>query len=177
MSRGVTVYPNSGIHSESLLPHLDSLESYLATLDATPGPHFARPPTLGPLRPNLEFLERQCMNFVKKMVRAQVPKTPGKQYDSYIESITNKKGDECDERLLPPEWRDWRLKLRTGCDSLIEVVWEVANEYNPAGFGSLLRGKLEERWCDCGCSTDSLADVRLFLSTTRARLKRARAGL
>ncbi|KAG8914153.1 hypothetical protein FRC01_004198, partial [Tulasnella sp. 417] len=60
---------------------------------------------------------------------------------------------------------------------IVDTLWEVANEFNPSGYGAVLRDKLENKWCDCGCSTDHLAEVcepaviedeRVFGHRTRA---------
>lgn len=34
---------------------------------------------------------------------------------------------------FPPEWQDWRTKVREGYDRMVETLWEVANELNVRG--------------------------------------------
>jgi RNA polymerase II-associated protein 3 len=38
-------------------------------------------------------------------------------------------------------------------------LWKVAREFDPRGYGLILREKLTDKWCDCGCSTDHLGEV------------------
>ena len=38
-------------------------------------------------------------------------------------------------------------------------MWRVAREFDVRGYGLVLRQKLVEKWCECGCSTDHLGEV------------------
>lgn len=42
---------------------------------------------------------------------------------------------------------------------MASTLWKVAREFSPSGYGLLLREKLTEKWCECGCSTDHLGEV------------------
>lgn len=163
LARDVEICPHRGVHSHRLMQYLPQLESHLASLQAGSPPRFAKPQALGILGPKFDLVERHCLNRVKRMLTSQSQGTPGAQYDSYVESITRNKPNALDESQLPPSWRDWRLKIRVGFELLSETVWEVANEFDPTGFGGVLRDKLENKWCDCGCSTDHLGEVSVLL--------------
>ncbi|RPD54825.1 hypothetical protein L227DRAFT_555742 [Lentinus tigrinus ALCF2SS1-6] len=54
---------------------------------------------------------------------------------------------------------DWQEKVREGYDRLCELLYRIASEFDVRGYGLLLREKLTEKWCDCGCSTDHLSEV------------------
>lgn len=56
-------------------------------------------------------------------------------------------------------WSDWRRKVRFGYERLVETLWHVANEFDVRGYGMVLREKLVNKWCECGCSTDHLGEV------------------
>jgi len=43
--------------------------------------------------------------------------------------------------------------------ALCTLLWTVANEFEPSGYGLILREKLINKWCECGCSTDHLGEV------------------
>lgn len=58
-----------------------------------------------------------------------------------------------------PSWVDWRTKLRIGYARLTDTLWNVAREFNVRGYGHVLREKLIDKWCVCGCSTDHLGEV------------------
>ncbi|KAF9557106.1 hypothetical protein CPC08DRAFT_764806 [Agrocybe pediades] len=62
---------------------------------------------------------------------------------------------EQDEPLLPP----YAEPLMASFDALVSLLWDVANEFSPAGYGLILREKLLDKWCECGCSTDHLGEV------------------
>ncbi|KAG5652610.1 hypothetical protein H0H81_004392 [Sphagnurus paluster] len=55
--------------------------------------------------------------------------------------------------------KDWREKVRYGYERLAQTLWKVAREFDVRGYGNILREKLTEKWCDCGCSTDHLGEV------------------
>ncbi|KAI0353666.1 hypothetical protein OH77DRAFT_576998 [Trametes cingulata] len=54
---------------------------------------------------------------------------------------------------------DWRQRVREGYDRACATLWRVAREFDVRGYGHVLREKLTAKWCDCGCSTDHLAEV------------------
>ncbi|KII84376.1 hypothetical protein PLICRDRAFT_46283 [Plicaturopsis crispa FD-325 SS-3] len=54
---------------------------------------------------------------------------------------------------------DWRPKIRAGYERVSQTLWRVAREFDVRGYGLVLRDKLTTKWCDCGCSTDHLAEV------------------
>ena len=56
-------------------------------------------------------------------------------------------------------WRDWKRKVRLGYERLTETLWQVAREFDVRGYGLVLRDKLINKWCECGCSTDHLGEV------------------
>ncbi|KIO26733.1 hypothetical protein M407DRAFT_198111 [Tulasnella calospora MUT 4182] len=177
LSHDVTICSQNGLQSQRLLPYLPQLQTYLASLESQPKPRFQSLAGLGPLYTKLESLEKHCSARVKRMLVNTGQGRPGSNYDSYVDSITKSKPEVLDESKLPPAWSDWRVKLRVGYEMLVDTLWEVANEFNPSGYGAVLRDKLENKWCDCGCSTDHLAEVcepaviedeRVFGHRTRA---------
>ncbi|KAI0373616.1 hypothetical protein BV20DRAFT_749220 [Pilatotrama ljubarskyi] len=54
---------------------------------------------------------------------------------------------------------DWRQRVREGYDRACDTLWRVACEFDVRGYGLVLREKLTGKWCECGCSTDHLAEV------------------
>lgn len=54
---------------------------------------------------------------------------------------------------------EWRAKIRMGYNRLVDTLWQVAREYDVRGYGLVLRDKLTDKWCECGCSTDHLGEV------------------
>ncbi|GBE88416.1 hypothetical protein SCP_1302310 [Sparassis crispa] len=54
---------------------------------------------------------------------------------------------------------EWRTKLRVGYERVCTTLWRVAGEFDVRGYGLVLREKLTNKWCDCGCSTDHLSEV------------------
>ncbi|KAI0064949.1 hypothetical protein BV25DRAFT_1799656 [Artomyces pyxidatus] len=53
----------------------------------------------------------------------------------------------------------WRVKVRVGYERLVQTLWRVAHEFSARGYGLVLREKLANKWCECGCSTDHLGEV------------------
>lgn len=58
-----------------------------------------------------------------------------------------------------PGDKDWKIKIRFGYYRLVDTLWAVAREFDVRGYGLVLREKLTDKWCDCGCSTDHLGEV------------------
>lgn len=54
---------------------------------------------------------------------------------------------------------DWQQRVREGYDRLCALLFRIAGEFDVRGYGLLLREKLTEKWCECGCSTDHLSEV------------------
>ncbi|KAI1792166.1 hypothetical protein LXA43DRAFT_887989 [Ganoderma leucocontextum] len=54
---------------------------------------------------------------------------------------------------------DWQARVREGYERACSTMWRVAQEFDVRGYGLVLRQKLTEKWCECGCSTDHLAEV------------------
>jgi hypothetical protein len=55
--------------------------------------------------------------------------------------------------------KEWKTKIRLGYYKLVDTLWAVASEFDVRGYGLVLREKLTDKWCDCGCSTDHLGEV------------------
>ena len=55
--------------------------------------------------------------------------------------------------------REWKARVREGYDRVCDTMWRVAREFDVRGYGLVLRQKLVEKWCECGCSTDHLGEV------------------
>ncbi|PIL32359.1 transporter [Ganoderma sinense ZZ0214-1] len=55
--------------------------------------------------------------------------------------------------------REWKARVREGYDRACSTMWRVAQEFDVRGYGLVLRQKLVEKWCKCGCSTDHLGEV------------------
>jgi hypothetical protein len=55
--------------------------------------------------------------------------------------------------------KEWKAKIRLGYYRLVDTLWSVAREFDVRGYGLVLREKLTDKWCDCGCSTDHLGEV------------------
>ncbi|KAF9650173.1 hypothetical protein BDM02DRAFT_3112382 [Thelephora ganbajun] len=136
MSNDVPICQKKGLHSLRLLPHFTALKAHLDSLEAMPAVSFAKPPHLGPLTEGYAVLEDAC-NLAFGV------STKGKG------SSRGSKEDQ-DER---------RLKVRVGYERLTQTLWRVAREFDVRGYGSILREKLTNKWCDCGCSTDHLSEV------------------
>ena len=49
--------------------------------------------------------------------------------------------------------------MREGYERACATLWRVAREFDVRGYGLVLRQKLVEKWCECGCSTDHLGEV------------------
>lgn len=129
-SNNVPICRRRGLHSQHLVPHYAALNSHLETLQAMPPPTFAKPPQLGPLTEGYRTLEKACGMKYKK-----VP-VGSSEWDS-----------------------EWKEKVTLGYDRMTETLWAVAREFDVRGYGTVLREKLEKKWCDCGCSTDHLSEV------------------
>lgn len=136
MSNDVPICQKKGLHSLRLLPHFTALKAHLDSLEAMPPASFAKPPHLGPLTEGYAALEDAC-NL------AFGPPTKGKS--------SSRGGRENHD--------EWRLKIRVGYDRVAQTLWRVAREFDVRGYGSILREKLTNKWCDCGCSTDHLSEV------------------
>ncbi|TFY83921.1 hypothetical protein EWM64_g93 [Hericium alpestre] len=130
ISNGVSVCRKRGLHSLHLLPHYAGLKAYLDALEAQPPPTFSKPAHLGPLTDGLDALEEAC---------------------SIADSASiNAKG----------AWdMSWRPKIRVGYERFVQTLWRIAHEFDPRGYGLVLREKLTNNWCECGCSTDHLGEV------------------
>lgn len=136
MSNDVPICQKKGLHSLRLLPHFTALKVHLDSLEAMPPASFAKPPHLGPLTEGYAALEDAC-------TLAFGPPTKGKG---------SSRGGKEDQD-------EWRLKVRVGYERLAQTLWRVAREFDVRGYGSILREKLTNKWCDCGCSTDHLSEV------------------
>ncbi|KAL1734771.1 hypothetical protein EV714DRAFT_268492 [Schizophyllum commune] len=134
LSNNVHICQKRGLHSQHLIPHYDALKSHIDSLESAPPPIFEKPAHLGSLADGERALEEACE--IKFGWR-----------DEYRPSAA-------------PDWdREWRTKVRTGYARLTQVLWRVAREFDVRGYGSVLREKLIDKWCDCGCSTDHLGEV------------------
>ncbi|TFK61689.1 hypothetical protein BDN72DRAFT_431499 [Pluteus cervinus] len=132
MSNNVPICGKRGLHSLRLLPFFPALQAHLDTLEALPTPTFAKPPHLGSLQEGQEALEDAC----------------SLRYGRISDKSTSSDWD--------PEWRE---KVRVGYERLSQTLWKVAKEFDVRGYGTVLREKLTNKWCDCGCSTDHLGEV------------------
>ncbi|KAJ3548762.1 hypothetical protein NM688_g5253 [Phlebia brevispora] len=129
-SNNISICRKRGLHSVHLLPHSSGVQAHLDTLRAMPSPAFAKPPHLGPLTEGIRALEDACQ---AKYGKASVGSS---------------------------EWDpEWRLKVRVGYERVTQTLWRVAREFDVRGYGLVLRDKLTNKWCDCGCSTDHLSEV------------------
>ncbi|TBU27802.1 hypothetical protein BD311DRAFT_759703 [Dichomitus squalens] len=54
---------------------------------------------------------------------------------------------------------EWQARLKEGYERACATLWRVANEFDVRGYGLVLKEKLMGKWCECGCSTDHLAEV------------------
>lgn len=136
------------------------MRAHLQTLESPNSPVLTKPPYLGSLNKGYKALERYCLSRVKN--------TPMGNF--------------------PPEWQDWRTKVREGYDRMVETLWEVANEldvrgagprfvyasplmsfYVDLGYGLVLREKLSDKWCCLSClgTVRLLASVCLFMLLLR----------
>ena len=136
MSNDVPICQKKGLHSLRLLPHFTALKTHLDSLEAMPLTSFAKPPHLGPLTEGYAALEDACNLAFGAPMKGKGSSRGGK--------------DDQDER---------RLKIRVGYERLTQTLWRVAREFDVRGYGSILREKLTNKWCDCGCSTDHLSEV------------------
>jgi len=136
MSNDVPICQKKGLHSLRLLPHFTALKAHLDSLEAMPPASFAKPPHLGPLTEGYAALEDACNLAFGVLAKGKAPSRGG--------------GGDQDER---------RLKIRVGYERLTQALWRVAREFDVRGYGSILREKLTNKWCDCGCSTDHLSEV------------------
>jgi len=133
MSHEVSICENLGLDSLKLLPHVSGLQAHLELLESLPVPTFTKPHHVGPLSLGWKILERQ----LSITYRGIHPKAPVKT---------------C--------WASYNKKARQGYDLLVDTLWEVANEFKIDGYGLVLKNKLENSWCYCGCSSSHLAEVR-----------------
>lgn len=133
MSNNVNICQKRGLHSLRLLPHYPALKAHLDVLESMPPPSFSKPPHLGSLQEGQEALEEAC----------------------------EMKYGRPEEKLFgPTDWEyDWRVKVQLGYEKITQTLWRVAREFDVRGYGVVLRDKLTTKWCDCGCSTDHLAEV------------------
>lgn len=132
MSNGVAICQKKGLHSMRLLPYVPGIKSHLSALEAMAPPAIMKPPHLGGFAAGQHTLEEACQT----------------KYSRWSE--------------VPLEWReesDWRPKVRLGYDKVTQTLWRVAREFDIRGYGQVLRDKLTNKWCECGCSTDHLGDV------------------
>lgn len=159
MSRNIPLCPRSGIHSYSLVPHTNKLKAHLQTLEALPSPTFFKPHTMGRLLPNFDVIEKHCESRVRRMIIACRKDVHPAAHECTGEDVEGEDEEEEERRLLPPAWRDWKVKIKIGYDTLVAALWETANEFKPAGFGAGLTDRLTTSWCDCGCSWDWLGEV------------------
>lgn len=162
ISHDVPTCGHRGLHSHLLLPHHAHMRAHLRSLESPTPPTLTKPPHLGSLQKGYTALERYCLSRVEN--------TP--------------------MGAFPPEWQDWRTKIRDGYDRMVETLWDVANELNvrggylpinvhgqdafltnmksrpPIGYGLVLREKLSDKWCCLSClGTVSTSHIRgLFTS-------------
>lgn len=136
MSNDVPICQKKGLHSLRLLPHFTALKAHLDSLEAMPPPSFAKPPHLGPLTEGHTALDDACNLAFGAPMKGKGSSRGGKE--------------DQDER---------RLKIRVGYERLTQTLWRIAREFDVRGYGSILREKLTNKWCDCGCSTDHLSEV------------------
>lgn len=132
MSNGVAICQKKGLHSMRLLPYISGIKAHLAALESMASPTLLKPPHLGGFAAGQHTLEEACQT----------------KYARWSE--------------IPLEWReesDWRPKVRLGYDKTVQTLWRVAKEFDIRGYGQILRDKLSNKWCECGCSTDHLGDV------------------
>ncbi|KAF9017824.1 hypothetical protein BDZ89DRAFT_1074502 [Hymenopellis radicata] len=132
MSNGVAICQKKGLHSMRLLPYISGIKAHLAALESMASPTLLKPPHLGGFAAGQHTLEEACQT----------------KYARWSE--------------IPLEWReesDWRPKVRLGYDKIVQTLWRVAKEFDIRGYGQILRDKLSNKWCECGCSTDHLGDV------------------
>jgi hypothetical protein len=136
MSNDVPICQKKGLHSLRLLPHFTALKAHLDSLEAMPPTSFTKPPHLGPLAEGYAALEDACNLAFGVQMKGKGSLRGGKE--------------DQDER---------RVKIRVGYERLTQTLWRVAREFDVRGYGSILREKLTNKWCDCGCSTDHLSEV------------------
>lgn len=168
MSRNIHLCPRSGIHSYSLIPYLHQLKAHLHTLEALPSPTFYKPHTMGRLLPDFDLLDKHCEARVKRLVFQQNALEADSKEAAYLASKPKDAKEDADK--VAPAWRDWKLKVQTGYEMLVATLWEVANEFSPAGFGANLTERLTTSWCDCGCSWDWLGEVCLIITKQNANV-------
>lgn len=149
VARDIPLCPRSGIHSYSLVPYTNKIKAHMQLLETLAPPTFLKPHTMGKLLPNFDLLDKHCDARARRLS---------------LQSPTGQAGVQ--ELLIPPAWRDWKGKLKIGYDLLVEILWETANEFNPAGFAQSLTERLTTNWCECGCSWDWLGEVSRGLLTS-----------
>ena len=81
------------------------MRAHLRMLEALPPPKFSKPPHLCSLAKAYKTLERYCLSRIKN--------TPAGS--------------------LPPQWNDWKPKIREGYDRMVETLWDVADELDVRG--------------------------------------------
>ena len=136
MSNDVPICQKKGLHSLRLLPHFTALKAHLDSLEAMPPASFAKPPHLGPLTEGYTALDDACNITFGALTKGKGSSRGGKE-----------------------DQDDRRLKIKVGYERLTQTLWRVAREFDVRGYGSILREKLTNKWCHCGCSTDHLSEV------------------
>ncbi|KZO90688.1 hypothetical protein CALVIDRAFT_547478 [Calocera viscosa TUFC12733] len=122
-----------GLQSYRLLPHLSALQAYVKSLNYQPAPAFA-PPAFKAKYPPKPFMDR---------------------LKSVLAPLT---GEDLSIQEISPPWEGWEEKAALGYAKMVETLWSVAREFDPRGYGVVLKQKLRN-WCDCGCSTEHLGEV------------------
>lgn len=110
--------------------------------------------------PDFDLLEKHCEARIERFAFRKNAKQMKSDERAYI--AMRETGIEANADNIPPAWHDWKTKIRLGHGMLMDTLWEVANEFNPAGFGQGIISKLTTNWCECGCSWDWLGEVCLF---------------
>ncbi|KIY63208.1 hypothetical protein CYLTODRAFT_494094 [Cylindrobasidium torrendii FP15055 ss-10] len=132
MDHNVPICQKKGLHSIRLIPHIAGIKAHLSQLEDMAHPTIAKPPHLSGYGVGQETLIDACEQ----------------KYSRWSE--------------VPFEWREaqgWRSKVRFGYDKMVQSLWKVAREFDLNGYGQILRDKLANKWCECGCSTDHLGSV------------------
>lgn len=131
MSNNIPICSKRGLHTLRLLPFHSALKSQLEALEAAPPATFSKPSHLGSLKEGEIALRDAC--------------------ELKYEIL---------ERGSTANWdADWQDRVCLGYDRLARTLWVVAREFDVRGYGLVLREKLTNKWCDCGCSSDHLGEV------------------
>ncbi|EJU04798.1 hypothetical protein DACRYDRAFT_104671 [Dacryopinax primogenitus] len=135
-----------GLQSYRLLPHLSALQAYVKSLHYQPAPAFTPPAFKGDYSA-MPFIER-LRKILEPLGELAGEKGLGAGSDTEGRSIWEP---------FPP-WIGWESKAELGYARMVDTLWSVAREFDPRGYGVVLKQKLSN-WCDCGCSTEHLGEV------------------